>query len=100
VERIGHDTSIVAQHSAGDSFDAFRHLRGGATRERHQENASRIGTVDNEVGNPMGERIGLAGSGACNDKQRGSWDRVLIQHSVLNGPALVWIQAFEIVCNR
>ena len=56
--------------SARDALDAARHLGGGAAREGQQQDAARIGAVDDQVGDAVGERVGLARAGAGDDQQR------------------------------
>ena len=93
-QRIGHDAGIVAHHLAGDPLDALRHLGGGAAREGHQQDAARIGAVDDQVGDPMRQRVGLAGSRAGYHQQRRAGARS--RGAVLDGAPLFWVEAVEI----
>ena len=54
LQRVCHNTSTVPQHLAGDPFDALCHFGSGAAGKCHQQNASGVGTVDDQMGNPMG----------------------------------------------
>src|ERR1700680_3640558 len=60
-KRVGHDTGVIADHPARDSLDAPRHLGGGAAREGHQQDFAGIGTIDDQVGHPVRQGVGLAG---------------------------------------
>jgi hypothetical protein len=59
-------------------------------RKRHQQDAARIGAVDDQVRYPMGQRIGLAGSGAGDDQQRPKGARP--RCAMLDGAPLFWIE--------
>ena len=97
LQRVGHDAGLVAQHLSGDALDALAHFGGGASRKRHQQNAPGIGAVDDQMGDPVRQRVGLAGSGACNYQQRRSRPAVTPGHNaVLDGAALFRIEAFEV----
>ena len=93
-QRVRHHAGIVAQHLARDPLDAFRHFGSGAARERHQQNAPGIGAVDDQMGHPMGERVGLAGPGAGDHQQRRKWAGS--RRAVLDGAPLFRIEAFEV----
>ena len=69
-QRIGHDASIVAHDLARDALDAARHLGGGAARKRHQQDPAGIGTIDDDVGDPVREGVRLSGSCASDDQKR------------------------------
>ena len=101
LQRVGHDAGLVAQHLSGDALDTPRHFGGGAPRKRHQQDAPGIGAVDDQMGDPMRQRVGLAGSGAGNHQQRRTRPAVTLgRDAVLDGPALLWIEAFEIARRR
>ena len=61
---------VAAEHLAGDALDAPRHLRRGAAREGHQQDAARIGAVDDQMRDAVRQRVGLARAGAGDDQQR------------------------------
>ena len=71
-----------------------RHLGRRAARERHQQDAARIGAVDDQMRDAMGERVGLAGSGAGDDQQRRNGP--VARRAMLDGAPLFRIEAFEI----
>ena len=91
---VGHDAGVVARTLRGDPLDALRHLGGRAARERHQQDAAGIGAVDDQMGDAMGERVGLAGSGAGDHQQRRK--RPLADRAMLDGAPLLRIEAFKI----
>ena len=65
-QRVGHHAGIVAEDLAGDPFDPFCHFGSGAPGKRHQQDTSRVGPVDDQMGHAMGQRVGLAGACAGN----------------------------------
>jgi hypothetical protein len=67
---IGHHASPVTHHLASDPLDPICEFGRRATREGHQQYATRIGTVDNQVRDAMGEGVGLSGSGSSDHQQR------------------------------
>ena len=64
------DAGLVAHHLAGDPLDPAGHLGGGAARKRHQQDAPRVGAVDDQMGDAMGQRVGLAGARAGDHQER------------------------------
>ena len=87
------------EHFSGDALDPAGHLGGGAAGKRHQQDAARIGAGDDQMGDAVGERIGLAGTGAGNDEQRGAHGRA-IGHAMLYGAALLRIERVQIGCHE
>ena len=94
-QRVGHHAGVLAHHFSRDPLDAFAHLRRGAAREGHQQDAAGIGAVDDQMGDPMGEGVGLAGAGAGNDEERRA-NVAASGHAVLHGPALRRIERLQI----
>jgi hypothetical protein len=94
-QRVAHDRGVVlAQHFSGDALDAAGHLGGGAARKRQQQDAVRIGAVDDQMRDAMRKRVGLAGSSSGNDQQRRRWTRS--DCTMFDGASLLRIEAFEI----
>ena len=93
-QRIGHHAGIVAHHLAGDPFDPSCHFRSGAARERHQQDAPGVGPVDHQMGDAMGQRVGLAGTRAGDHQER--CERPLARRAMLDGPPLFRIEAIEV----
>ena len=68
VERAGQD---VAAALADQADDPFAQLGGGPVRERDGQDPPGADVLDaDEVGDPMGQHPGLAGSGAGQDQER------------------------------
>ena len=85
MERAGLD---VAAAFADEADDPFPQLGGGAIRERDREDPPRCDPLDaDEIGDPMGEDAGLAGSGAGEDEQRTLGRR--------DGPGLLGIERLD-----
>jgi hypothetical protein len=55
--------------AARDPPDAPRHLGGGPAGEGHQQDLAGIGTIDDQVGHPVRQGVGLAGPGAGDDER-------------------------------
>ena len=93
-QRIRHDSGIVAQDLARDAFDPLCHLGRGAPRKRHQQDPAGVGALDDQMGYPVGEGVGLAGTRSRNDEQwcRGQSSR----RAVLDGTPLFGIEGFEV----
>jgi hypothetical protein len=95
-QRIRHDVGLIAEDATRDALDTLCHLRGRAAGKRHQQHAARVGALDDQVGNPVRERVGLSGSCAGYDKQRRA-DGALRGDAMLDGPALLSIETFQIL---
>ena len=96
-QRVGHHAGIVAHHLAGDALDPSRHLGRGAARKRHQQDPPGVGAVDDQMGHPMREGVGLARPRAGDDQQRRG--RQSSRGAVLDGAALLGIERVEVgVC--
>ena len=74
-----------------DSLDPSNHLLGCPPRKRQQCDAVWIYPVDDEVGDPMGERLGFAGSGSGDDQKRPCTDRGSSFNAVLDGLPLLCV---------
>jgi hypothetical protein len=75
----------------GDALDPTGHLRRGAPRERQQQDPVRVGTVDDQVPDPMGESIGLARSRAGDDQQGGGAVPE-VRPAMFDGPPLLRVE--------
>ncbi len=95
-QRVGHDTGVVAHHLACNPLDAAGHLARRPARECHHQDAARIGAVDDQMGHPMRQRVGFAGTRAGNDQQGRPWRAIVFQHAVFNGKPLLNIEGVEI----
>ncbi|MNL34128.1 hypothetical protein D3C87_1560840 [compost metagenome] len=95
-ERIGGDGRIGPKHLGTDAFDPPGHFGCGTTRKRHQQDATGIGAIDDEVGDTMGERIRLARPGARDDQQRSRNRFARCGDAKFDGIALSIIQFFQI----
>ena len=93
-QRIRHDPGIVAKDFARNTFDPPCHLGRGAPRKRHQQNPAGVRALDDQVGDAMGEGIGLAGTRSGNDEQ---WCRGQSSlGAVLDCAPLFGIEGFEV----
>lgn len=63
---VRHDPGVVVtQHLARDPFDPLGHLGRGTPRKRHQQDPARVGALNDQMGDPMGEGVGLSGPRSC-----------------------------------
>ena len=90
----------LAERGGDDALDAALHLGRGPAGEGQQQDAAGIGAVDDQVGDAVGERVGLARAGAGDDQQRAGDVGALARDAVLDGAPLLRIEAFEIARAR
>ncbi len=69
-QSVGEDSGFVAHDPAANAFDPAGHLVGGPSREGHQQNASGIGSVDDQVSDAMRQGVRLARACASDDQER------------------------------
>jgi hypothetical protein len=93
-QRIRHDPGIVAQDLARDAFDPLCHRGRRAPRKRHQQNPAGVRTLNDQVGDAMGEGVGLAGTRSRDDEQRRR--RQSSRGPVLDRTPLLGIESFEV----
>ena len=85
----------VAQGLFADALHPVRHLRGGAARKRHQQNAVRVCAVGDEMCHPMSEGVGFTGACPGDDQKRRGHGRPALDHAVFDRLSLVQIEAIE-----
>lgn len=85
-----------AERSGDDALRAAVHLGSGAPRKRQQQNARRIGTVDDQMRDAMRQRVGLARSGPGDNQQW--WRNVgaATDDAVFDGATLVVVELGQI----
>src|SRR6516162_10025939 len=72
---------------------------GGAPRERHEQDATRIDAVGGEMDDAMGDRAGLARPRTRDHQERGvgrGVARAVLANTMLNGATLVGVELVEI----
>ncbi len=65
-----------------------RHLGCGPAREGHQQNAARVGAIDDKMRDAMGERIGFARTRSGNNKKRHGRRATVFANAVFDRPPL------------
>ena len=90
---VGHQAGAAAQKLWRDERDLPGHLGCGAAGEGQQHDAVWIDAGGDEVTDAVGERIGLAGSGAGDDEQRRRGARCA--EAICNGLALLGVELGE-----
>jgi hypothetical protein len=78
-----------------DTFDPLGHLRRGASRKCHQQDAAGVGTLNNQMGNPMSEGVGFSGAGSGDYEQRRRSQPA--GGAMLDSPSLLRVEHFEVV---
>jgi hypothetical protein len=81
-------------------FHPTGHVDGSSSREGQQQDAVRINTVDDQVGDPVGEGLGLAGAGASNHKQGSGTEGGAITNAMFDGAALLPVEVTEIIISH
>ena len=87
-ERLRHGAGLGAQHLGADALDAPAHLGRGAAGEGHQQNATWIDAMDNQIGDPMRQGVGLARSRPGDDEQWGDRTSGFAADTMFDGPPL------------
>jgi len=77
-----------------DQVISARHLRRRPPAEGQQQDAGRLDLIEHEVGDPMRERVGLAGAGAGDDQQ--GTGRGVGSNTVGRGSALRRVEAAQV----
>ena len=83
---------VVAHDLASDPFDAAGHLGRGPTRKRHQQDTARVGTIEDEVGDAVRQRVRLSGARAGDDEQRRARRAGLFLNAMLHSSSLLRIE--------
>ena len=95
-QRIGHGRGAVADDLPRDALNAPGHFGGGATRKGHQQYSTGIGTVDDQMSDPVSQRVGLSGTRAGDDEERRTRCGVFLTYTMLNSSSLFAVEAFKI----
>ena len=94
-QRAHHDGRIRPEYLRTDTLDASAHLSRRPPGEGHQENPARIDAVDDQMGDPVRQGIGLAGSCPGYDQER-SRRRPCLSDAVFGGPPLIVVELLQI----
>ncbi len=95
-ERLGHAAGIRSKHLRAYPLHPTGHLACGSAREGHQQNATRVCTVDDKMPDAMGERIGLARTRSGNNKKGPARRTGIFPNAMFDGPPLFRIKLFKI----
>jgi hypothetical protein len=95
-ESVGQDPGAGSQRLCADALDAPRHLGRRPAGERHQQDATRIGAVDDQMGDTMGERVGLACPGPGDDEERPARRTPLFPDAMFDSLPLFGVEFFEV----
>ena len=66
------------------------------TGEGHQQDTARVGAVDDQMRDAMGERVRLAGPGPGDDEERSRRRGLLLPRAMFDGPSLLGIEFLQI----
>src|SRR5262249_32273831 len=83
-----------AEHVSRDAPGSALHVGGGAPRERQQQDAARIDSAHDEMGDAMRQRVGLAGARARDDQQGEGGSEVVA--AMLDRATLLVVEPLEI----
>ena len=86
-------TAPALRKAGDDAADTVCHLGGRSPGECQQHDAPRIGAALDQMSDPMGERGGLARSGAGNDEKRPRFEAE--PAAMFGGTTLLWIEVFQ-----
>ena len=87
---------IRPKHLRTDTLHASRHLGRRPAGEGHQQNAARIGAIDDQMGDAVREGIGLAGSRPGDDQERRRRRPCVFSDAVFDGPPLIVVELLQI----
>jgi hypothetical protein len=93
-QRIDHGPGAVADDLPRDALNAPGHFGGGATRKGHQQYSTGIGTVDDQMRDPVSQGVGLSGTRAGDDEERRTRCVVFLTHTMLDSSSLFAVEAF------
>src|SRR4030095_2052668 len=91
-----YHSGAVAHDESCDAFDASRHLSRGTARKGHQQYPAGVGTVDDQMGDPVSQGVGLSGTRARDNEQRHARWSALLPHAMLDSSSLFAVEAFKI----
>ena len=95
-QRIDYGAGAASHNLSRDALDAAGHFSRGAARKGHQQDTAGIGTVDDQMGDPVGHGVGLPGTRAGDYQERGAWRSAFHLDAMLDGSSLFPIERFEI----
>jgi hypothetical protein len=95
-QRIDHGAGAASHNLSCDTLNATDHFSRGAARKGHQQYPAGIGTVDDQMGDPVGHGVGLPGTRAGDDQERCARRSVLRLDAMLDGSSLFTIEGLEI----
>ena len=95
------NASVMVAGAAADNLsrDALYtpcHFGGGATRKGHQQYPAGIGTVDDQMSDPVRQGVGLPGARAGDDEKRRTRRGILLPHTMLDSSTLFAVEGLEI----
>src|SRR6516164_4428299 len=95
-QRIGHGPGAVADDLPRGALNAPGHFGGGATRKGHQQYSTGIGTIDDQMRDPVSQGVGLSGTRAGDDEERRTRCGVFLTRTMLDSSSLFAVEAFKI----
>src|SRR4029079_1682904 len=91
-QRISHDVGPLPDDAPCNPFHPSRHFYGGTAREGHEQNPSRVGAIDEEMGDAMCQGAGLARTCARDDEEGRPWGAVVLPDPMLDRTPLFRIK--------
>ena len=91
---------VGSQRLGADPLGAAHHRLGSAPGEGQQQQPSGVGTLEDEMGDTVGERGGLARPGPGDDQQAGGQERPGLGQAMQHGRALRRVEFVEVGFGR
>ena len=87
--------ALLAERLRADALDAAAHFGRRPARKGHQQDAARIGAADDQMGDAMRQRVGLARTRSGDDQQRTADRPIGASNPMLDGAALFAVQCLQ-----
>ncbi len=95
-QRTRHDGRVVPQYLCRDAFDPAGHFGRRAPGKGQEEDAPRIGSVDDQMRHAVGQRVCLSGPRPGDYQERIGETVIWDPHAMFHGPSLLRIELGEI----
>src|SRR5215469_1093626 len=95
-QSIGPGPGAVADDLPRDAVNAPGHFGGGTTRKGHQQYSTGIGTVEDQMSDPVSQGVGLSATRAGDDEERRTRCGVFLTHTMLDSSSLLAVETFKI----
>jgi hypothetical protein len=77
-QRVDDGAGAAAHNLSRNMLNPPDHFGRGSARKGHQQDPAGIGTVDDQMGDPVSQGVSLPGTRTGNDQERCAWRSVLL----------------------